>query len=145
MASHRNRINMSVKNKIDEHHKFLADHNKYNAIIIESWLISKDIIKVSGYKTYRQDGSNHQKHARRRNTDSCTQGQRNRRHTQPTPYNKDSNTQGQNSPQANQWNGIASHVKINNADLDIIIPPHASGHYIISGDFNAKHHLVRHE
>ncbi|CAD1475795.1 unnamed protein product, partial [Heterotrigona itama] len=43
-------------NKIDEFYKLLTDHNTNIAIITESWLIPKDIIKFPSYQIYRQDG-----------------------------------------------------------------------------------------
>lgn len=62
-AIHINSLNLilcnatSLKNKTIELYKFLIDHNIDIAIIIEAWLWSTDIFKLSNYNIYRKDGS----------------------------------------------------------------------------------------
>ena len=121
---------INVKNKIAELQIFLHTQNTNIAIVTETWLSPSDKIRFRNYSTEKTESPQLQI-----NQEEAT--------------HKDIHIE--DIPQPNTSNidtikikliitpTLTPKTKVTEIDLDNIIPPHETGHFIIGGDFNAKH------
>ena len=132
----------SVKNKTVELQNFLDIQNTDIAVVTETWLIPSDKIRLRNYNVYRKDETPHNKRS-----EGVLIATHKNIPVEDTPQQTLPNIgtveiKLKTTPPLTIGAAYASpKISITKIDLDHIIPPHQVGHFIIGGDFNAKHSI----